>query len=241
MGTLNAMNATATSPPRIFKHRQQTCVAVAVAMSMWLTAGAAISQNIPAPPSPPAGQPEPEPAAAPRPPRPPGPVDTKASRLVDEIELEAYIDGIASIFSMANRAADPFGVFQDPDAKPAPPPMVQTTAQRIPEVATPFSEIVRRIEVTTVMPGERQFLIGTRAIRQGQQFPVNFRGRRYMLVVDEVSSRRIVFRNAENDETANRELALLPDGMRPGSGDTEIPGLMPAGRDAPINLDQADP
>lgn len=160
------------------------------------------------------------------------------SRSVEPDQLKAYVNSVSAVFSMRNRIADPFGLVQDPDAKPVIKPKLATTKRRYePVKATPFSDIVKLIKVTTVMPGERSFLIGNRQINQGDQLPITFRGRNIRIEVAAVGSERITFRNLEDDETASLALNLLPAGMSAGADGINAPGMVPENSDTPINLD----
>ncbi len=166
----------------------------------------------------------------------PDPIVSTPSRLVGT-DQEAYIAAVSAGLAMRSRQTDPFGQFQDPDSKPAVRPQTSTLANRPPpEPPVPLSEIVRMIDVTTIMPGENRFLVGTRSIRQGNQIPLTFRGKNLVVEVMEVSSRQIVFRNVENDELGYRKLDLLPEGMTPGQRSITPPGMAPLDANLPIVL-----
>jgi hypothetical protein len=199
-----------------------------------LPAGAQSAGNPETDAAAPAAEPAAEPAA--KPPVKPGPVDTSPSRYVAE-NLDYYVASFAAIFPMGKRETDPFGKLQDPDAKPIVKPVITKTEQRVPDAATPFADIINRIEVTTIMPGEKRFLVGNRSIRENDQIPLNFRGRQVKVMVTEVSSRKIVFKNMDSGEIGTRELNLLPAGMTPGNKQIMAPGMVPANPDAPLNLD----
>jgi hypothetical protein len=159
------------------------------------------------------------------------------SRLVGPGELNAYVASLSSIFSMKSRDNDPFGQAQDSDAKPI-IKTVATANRRVPQLqATPFSDIVRMIVVTTIMPKEKRFLVGTRSIGQGDRFPLTFRGKLIHIEVTEVSSREIAFRDLDSGETATRELDMLPAGMTPGNRGITARGMVPDRPDAPLELD----
>lgn len=165
-----------------------------------------------------------------------------ASRHLDSAGLAPYIDAASSTFSIRRRARDPFGHSQDPDAKPVAQTSTAKTARRAaPILATPFSEIVQLITITTIMPGEKRFLIGTRSISQGDQIAITFRGRHIPVEITEVTARQIGFRNRETAETAMRRLDLLPPGMTPGNQEITNPAIQPYLPNAPINLEAGDP
>ena len=159
------------------------------------------------------------------------------SRNVTPEQLQAYVDTVSAVFSMRNRATDPFGLLQDPTAKPIIKPKLASTQKYEPVKATPFSDIVRLIKVTTVMPGERSFLIGNRVVNQGDRIPIAFRGKSMIIEVASVNSRQIEFRNIESGETAALSLNLMPAGMRPGADGVAAPGMLPNDSNAPIDLD----
>lgn len=164
------------------------------------------------------------------------------SRHLDNTELAAYIDAECSAFSIRGRVRDPFGHSQDPDAKPVAQLSAAKTLRRAtPILATPFSDIVRLIIITTIMPGEKRFLVGTRSISQGDQMPITFRGKHISVEITEVNTRQIGFRNLETGEIAMRQLDMLPAGMTPGSHDMITPDIKPDLPNAPINLETGDP
>jgi hypothetical protein len=159
------------------------------------------------------------------------------SRNVTPEQLKLYVESMSAVFSMRHRATDPFGLLQDPDAKPIVKPKLAATRKYEPVKATPFADIVKLIKVTTIMPGERSFLIGNRRISQGDRLPLTFRGKNIMIEVAAVDSDRIKFRNLGDDETAEVALRMLPSGMSPGADGIAAPGMMPEDSNAPINLD----
>ena len=170
------------------------------------------------------------------------PVNTLPSRQVGADELAPYVESVSSVLLMRKRATDPFGQLQDPDAKPViKAPVAGAVKRAAPIQATPFADIVGMIVVTTIMPGEKRFLIGTRSVRQGDQLPLSFRGRPIRVQVTEVTSRQIGFRNLDSGETASRKLDLLPVGMTPGNNGITAPGMVPDRPNAPIELEASNP
>jgi hypothetical protein len=161
------------------------------------------------------------------------------SRLVAGEELESYLESMVVVFSAMSREKDPFGQYQDPDAKPEVPIVTQGIARRVSAKATPLSEIVARLDVTTIMPGEQSFLIGSRKVKVGQELPLVWRGKSLRVAVTEVSSSRIAFRDVESGETGDRTMDILPVGMSIGNGQMKIaaPGMVSDRLDAPIELD----
>ena len=174
-------------------------------------------------------------------PKEPGPVSNTPSRFVGEADLDAYVQSLTAVLAIRGRATDPFGQLQDPDAKPIVKPSVAKTSRRVlPVQATPLADIVRLLQVTTIMPGEKRFLIGTRSIKQGDSIPLTFRGKSLRVEVTTVNSSLIEFRNLENGETAPLKLNMLPAGMTPGTRGITAPGMVPDRPNAPIELDAGD-
>jgi len=171
-----------------------------------------------------------------------GPVSAVPSRFVGPAELDSFVGALTSAFSMHDRETDPFGQPQDPNAKPVIKASVAKVSQRVTQViATPFSDIVRLLVVTTIMPGEKRFLVGTRSIAQGDKFSLSFRNKQIRVEVMEVTSRQIVLRNLDTGETATRKLDMLPVGMTPGLHGITAPGMVPDRPNAPIELDTGEP
>lgn len=165
------------------------------------------------------------------------------SRYVGEAELESYLASRSSILIAGNRDKDPFGHYQDPDAKPIVKPTAAKVATRsAPARATPLEEIVKLLSITTIMPGEKSFLVGTRKVSKGDELPLIFRGKQLRVKVTEVTSHLISFANIESGETGTRTLDMLPPGMRVGNGSEEIkaPGMIHDRPDAPIELEMGD-
>jgi hypothetical protein len=154
-------------------------------------------------------------------------------------DIETYIKSLADSLSISSRTADPFGQLQDPDAKPAVlAPAVRNAAP--PEPVTPFSAIVPYIQVTTVMSREKRFLVGSRSISEGEQFPINYQGKLINVQVMEVSAQQIQFKNLETGEIAAQKMNALPPGMTPGKN-LPAPGMTPAGSNTPLELQIGPP
>ncbi len=169
---------------------------------------------------------------------PPGPVDFQPSRFAGQ-DIEPYTAARAAVFSMRNRATDPFGLPQDPNAKP----IIRKIASNLPSKRqaalppTPLSDIVKLIRVTTIMPSEKKFLVGVRSISQGEEFPLDYRGKKLPIKVLEVSSTRILFINTESKEQAALEIGLLPPGMIAGGKHMTPPGMVTPTENSPLMLE----
>jgi hypothetical protein len=172
----------------------------------------------------------------------PAPVSTTPSRYVAPGEANAYIKTISSAFSISKRPTDIFGQMQDPDAKPIIKTPAPGALKRVaPLKATPLSDIVGLLVVTTIMPGEKKFLLGTRSVRMGDLLPLSFRGKELQIQVTEVTSRQIGFKNLQTGETAVRKLDMLPAGMTAGLRGMTPPGMIQERANAPIILEMTEP
>lgn len=163
----------------------------------------------------------------------------EASRYVGE-DVQKFVEALLPTLSMTSRTTDPFGRLQDPEAKPVAPPTALTDLNPA-EPQVPFSDIVSLIQINTVMGGEKRFLVGSRTFSQGDQFPLNFRGKQLKIQITEVSSRQIQFKNLETGEVAVHKLNLLPAGMSAGQKGIIAPGMVPSGRDVPLEIEPATP
>lgn len=176
-------------------------------------------------------------AAAPAP-NSTAPVSITPSRYVGEADMEAYLQSLSAVFSMRERATDPFGQLQDPDAKPVVKTTVAKATRRpTPVQSFPFSDIINMIKINTVMPKEKQFLVGTRSFREGGRMALTFRMKNIAVEILSVTARQIDFRNLESGETASLKINLLPVGMTPGTSGITAPGMVKDQQNAPIELD----
>lgn len=164
-------------------------------------------------------------------------VDEKPSRFAGE-DISNYTASRAAVFSMRNRSSDPFGLNQDPNAKP-PVTKLANTNPIIRQTARPptaLKEIVKLIRVTTIMPGEKKFLVGVRALSESDEFPLVFQGKRINMKVVKVTSRSILFLNIDNGETASLETGMLPSGMMLGGDTIQPPGVLSKLANPPIEV-----
>lgn len=158
------------------------------------------------------------------------------SRYIGQDQMESYVETTAAVFLMRGQETDPFGLIQDPNIKP----LVKTSPTSTRPViipATPFPEIIRLIQVNTVVLGEQSFLINSRMVKKGEVLPIHFRGKEIRAQVIEVSARKISFKNLDTGEVASREMDMLPVGMTPGTKGIAAPGVSPNQPAAPIVLD----
>ena len=160
--------------------------------------------------------------------------------MVDEPDLDTYLESLAAILSLRDRATDPFGQLQDPNAKPVVKATATKTVRHVAQVqATPFSDIVRLIKVTAVMPRDKCFLLGSRTIKQGDHLNLAFHGKSIRVAVATVNSQQIEFLNLDNNESAAVKLNMLPAGMSRGTHAITAPGMTADRPDTPIELDSA--
>jgi hypothetical protein len=158
-------------------------------------------------------------------------------------DLEPYIRGLSSRFTIRQRVTDPFGRYQDPDFK-APEP--QRLAPKNPtqrfkvEPPTPFADIIAAIPVN--LASNQQFMTADRTFRVKDVFPIQLpNGKIVKVQVTGISSSRIDFKNLDTGETATRILDLRPASMTKGVGPISAPGLQPTGSDAPIQIQPVTP
>ena len=167
----------------------------------------------------------------------PEPVDETPSRFAGK-DTATYTAARAAVFSMRTRATDPFGLNQDPNVKP----VVRKIETRLPtkrQAALPpthLSDIVKLIRVTTIMPGEKQFLVGVRSFSEFEEFPLVFRGKKMRMKILEVSAQKILFQNLDNGEKAALMTEMLPAGMIAGGDRMQPPGLVSPLDNLPLEL-----
>lgn len=166
-----------------------------------------------------------------------GPIPQVASRYAGA-ELDSYIASLSAVFSIRSRPTDPFCQSQDPTAKPPKPKVTQSPIARPTTLPTvKFSEVIARIPVTTVIPGEDKFLVGARSFLKGERFPIRYGARTYQVQILEVNARNILFRNVESGESGTLTLELMPQGMSKGNQGVIAPGMRPSRGDTPLELD----
>ncbi|RYD45965.1 MAG: hypothetical protein EOP85_08350, partial [Verrucomicrobiaceae bacterium] len=107
----------------------------------------------------------------------PGPATATPSRDVSPDEIDTYLSAMSSVFLSRGRTTDPFGLPQDPDAKPVIKASPASINRPAPVKATPFPDIIALLEINTIMPGTRSFLIKTRSVKQGETLPLSFRNK----------------------------------------------------------------
>lgn len=165
-------------------------------------------------------------------------VNITPSRFVTPEALSDYVTSRSAVFAMRNRTTDPFGQLQDPNAVRVIKTTVAKPTRRIaPLQVTPFSDIIRLIKITTVMPKEKRFLVGSRSFKQGDRIPLAFRGKNIPVEISSVTSTQIEFHNLENNETASIKLNHLPEGVTLGTFGSTPPGMVKDMPEAALELD----
>lgn len=174
---------------------------------------------------------------------PPGPVDSQPSRFAGQ-DIEPYVAARAAVFSMRNRSTGPFGLFQDPNMKPE----IKRTPSRLPikrQAAlppTPLEDIVKLIRVTTIMPGEKEFLVGVRKFKEGDEFTLEFQGKAMKIKIVEVTAKQILFRDLQKGEEAALKTGMLPPGMLVAGGEEmRPPGMVSSADNVPLQLGSQRP
>ncbi|KAB2640430.1 MAG: hypothetical protein DVB25_03985 [Verrucomicrobia bacterium] len=153
-------------------------------------------------------------------------------------DLKTYVEALAKQLAIYERASDPFGQLQDPNAKPVAKTSATKTIRRLSaEPPASLTDIIGRIEITTIMPKDKRFLVGSRSVGEGDKLPLIFHNKPIHTQVTEVSSRKIVFRNLDTGELGVRQLNVLPPGMTPGTRNITAPGMVPANPNSPLEID----
>lgn len=167
-------------------------------------------------------------------------ITPQASRYAGQ-DTTAYTSSLSSLFSIAKRVTDPFCQPQDPNAKPRIIPNSNKPQRRTntAEPAKQLSNIVGQIPITTIMPREKRFLVGSRSITEGENLTLNHQNKLIHTKVTEVTSARIVFINTETGEQAVRTLSLRPEGMTPGHNQITPAGMLRDQLNAPLEIGSA--
>lgn len=177
--------------------------------------------------------------AAPKPPAAPAPAAEEKHPIEPTRygggDLPNYILTITGIMHAGSRTMDPFGLYQDPDAKPVTRRPLKGDGPV--ELPVPLADIISQIRITTIIANERKFLVGSRVFSEGEQFPINFRGKTIPIQIVEVSAQQVQFKNISTGETASRRLDLLPPGMTAGGSGSAPPGMVPTNPDAPLVIE----
>lgn len=164
------------------------------------------------------------------------PITPQASRYAGQ-EPSSYISSLSPLFSIAKRVTDPFCQPQDPNAKPRIIPNSNKPQRRTTtEPAKQLTHIVAQIPITTIMPREKRFLVGSRSISEGENLTLNHQNKLIHAKVTEVTSAKIVFTNTETGEQAVRTLSLLPAGMSPGQNQITPAGMLRDQSNAPLEV-----
>jgi hypothetical protein len=167
-------------------------------------------------------------------------VETTPTRLLAG-DLSDHLTGLQSKLAINAKEIEvgPFGLYQKPGAKQPTllPPRAKSRKEEIVEI--PFAAKIDALQVAAVMPAEKMFMVGPRALRVGQVIPLEVENKTIKIRIESVGNSQIVFRNMEDNELAVKRLDLLPDGVESG-GDTITPdGVTRAGDgiEAPLRVE----
>ncbi|WP_035606641.1 secretin N-terminal domain-containing protein [Haloferula sp. BvORR071] len=155
-------------------------------------------------------------------------------------ELAAYVESLNARFGIKNRQTDVFGRYQDPNyaaqaPQPAKPGLHTPTFTKIPQ--TPFPDVVNAVEVNTLIPAKKQFLVGSRKFAVKDVLPIRLpTGKTVKAQVMDVTAQAITFRNPDTGETAVRKMSSLPEGMVRGTAGISAPGMQSLSPNAPIEI-----
>lgn len=152
-------------------------------------------------------------------------------------DIDAYIAAMAARLSMRDRPRDPFGLSSNPSAEDA--PVISTNNQPVVQAAAkvPFEDIVQSIRVTAIMPAEKQFLVGSRAIREGDVLPLVSADGTVQVRVLGVRTGEILFENTADKSTATLRSQAMPQGMSRAGAASQVPGMQPNSPTAPLKVD----
>lgn len=161
---------------------------------------------------------------------------TTSSRILPSQQKPAWLNAMGNQLAMAKRSVGPFGMAQDPDAKPVKPK--EQTVQK-----GAFLEAMAAIKINTVMPMENKFTSSSREFSAGDIFPVIKNQRQFNVEVMEIKTSGIVFKNIDTGEQVRKNLNTLPAGMKKSAQLDAVPGVFPANsRNAmPLVLDEDKP
>jgi hypothetical protein len=149
--------------------------------------------------------------------------DTTPARLLGG-DLSDHLTGLQSKLAINAKEIEvgPFGLYQKPGTKRAPLLLPRAKTPKTEIVEIPFSTKIDALQVAAVMPAEKMFMVGPRALRVGQVIPLEVDNKTIKIRIESVGNSEIVFRNMEDNELAVKRLDLLPDGVLEG-GDTITP------------------
>jgi len=152
-------------------------------------------------------------------------------------DIDAYIAERLHHLAILSRTTGPFGLPQDLSKKPTIQKPSHSSQKRFkPTPKIPLSQIVAALPVNAVMPGKQRFLVGSRSIRTGETFPIQYRGKRVTVRVLHIGLKSIDFVNAESGEKATLSLESLPPGLVRERNGNSPPGLERDTPGAPIEI-----
>ena len=87
------------------------------------------------------------------------------------------------------------------------------------------------------MPASNSFMTGNRSFKEGDRFPLRYRGKDIQVEVSSVKSNKVDFKKVSTGEIASVKLGLLPPGMNAGGDKVTAPGMVSDKTDAPLTID----
>jgi hypothetical protein len=153
------------------------------------------------------------------------------------LNVDSYLTTLTARFSVRERTLDPFGLNVDPTTEVAPATDTPRAVAVQAAPRTPFVDIVNSIRVTAVMPSDKQFLVGSRTIREGDVLPLAIPEGTIRVRVLAVRADGILFENLEDQSTATLRSQLMPKGMSRGADGIKVLGMQPDSPTAPLKVD----
>lgn len=137
----------------------------------------------------------------------------------------------------------PFGFFQDPEKAAKQVIDIPMAKKLAPKVVTPFRDVVQAVPISVVIPSKQEFVVNSRTIRSGDQFPLVVGSDTLTVRVERVRNSGVLFRNIKTGEQAEKKMEFLPAGVIRSQGGEILPaGITPTGRgtNQELVIDPAD-
>ncbi len=162
------------------------------------------------------------------------------------LDTPAHVETMLARLSIQSRKTDPFGRFQDPELRPPPRAITQSTPTRrvaASEPPAPFADVIAALQITTIRPAHQMFLCENRSFRKGDILSLDLpNGKRVRAQVLLVRGGSIEFYNPDTKERATFKLNALPPGMvRGNDGRALPPGVQNEDSNAPLKIQLSTP
>lgn len=153
-----------------------------------------------------------------------------ASRLLTA-SVEPQLAAARARMTINMQEKGPFGFFQDPDKAAKQVLDLPLTKPKEPEVVNAFRDVVQAVPVSVVIPSKQEFVVNSRTIRSGDQFPLVVGNNTLTVRVERVRNSGILFRNIKTGELAEKQMEFLPAGVIRSRGGEILPdGIIPNGQ-----------